>query len=105
MDVDWNAVFGLSVAPAELIVRGTAMYLFLWTLFRVVIKRRIGSIGMADLLVLVIIADASQNAMPKPGNRAIVVPSPTYTDHRGVSPICSLRSILSRSAPSPTSCR
>jgi uncharacterized membrane protein YcaP (DUF421 family) len=32
-------------------------------LFRVVIRRRVGSIGMADILILVIVADASQNAM------------------------------------------
>jgi uncharacterized membrane protein YcaP (DUF421 family) len=39
------------------------MFIFLWLLFRVVIKRRVGAIGMADLLVLVIIADAAQNGM------------------------------------------
>jgi uncharacterized membrane protein YcaP (DUF421 family) len=39
------------------------MYLFLFTLFRVVIKRRIGAVGMADILVLVIVADAAQNGM------------------------------------------
>ncbi len=61
--ISWGELFGLSVSPLELILRGTAMYLFLWTLFRVVIKRRVGSIGMADLLVLVIIADAAQNGM------------------------------------------
>lgn len=32
-------------------------------LFRVVIKRRVGTVGMADPLVLVIIADAAQNGM------------------------------------------
>lgn len=63
MDVNWGELFRFSVPPAELIVRGTVMYLFLWLLFRVVIKRRVGAIGMADLLVLVIIADASQNGM------------------------------------------
>ncbi|HUQ26425.1 MAG TPA: YetF domain-containing protein [Burkholderiales bacterium] len=63
MSVDWAELFRFSVSPAELIVRGTAMYLFLLVLFRVVIKRRVGTIGMADLLVLVIIADAAQNAM------------------------------------------
>jgi uncharacterized membrane protein YcaP (DUF421 family) len=63
MNVDWAELFRFSVAPAELIVRGTAMYLFLFALFRIVIKRRIGTIGMADLLVLVIIADAAQNGM------------------------------------------
>lgn len=63
MNIEWDKLFALSVPFAELIVRGTVMYLFLWLLFRVVIKRRIGAIGMADLLVLVIIADAAQNGM------------------------------------------
>jgi len=35
----------------------TAMYLFLFLLFRVVVKRRVGAIGMADILILVIVAD------------------------------------------------
>jgi uncharacterized membrane protein YcaP (DUF421 family) len=63
VNVDWADLFRFSVSPAELMVRGTAMFFFLFLLFRVIIKRRIGSIGMADLLVLVIIADAAQNGM------------------------------------------
>jgi uncharacterized membrane protein YcaP (DUF421 family) len=61
--MNWNELFGLSVPPLELVVRGTVMYLFLFAVFRVVIKRRIGAVGMADLLVLVIVADAAQNGM------------------------------------------
>jgi len=61
--MDWGQVFGVRVPVAELLVRGTVMYLFLYALFRVVIRRRVGAIGMADLLVLVIIADAAQNGM------------------------------------------
>lgn len=34
-----------------------------------------------------------QNAMPKPGDHAIIVPSPTYSDHRGVNPICTAKPI------------
>ena len=63
MTVDWAGLFGLSVPPLELIVRGSAMYLFLFLMFRVVVRRRIGAVGMADILVLVIVADAAQNAM------------------------------------------
>jgi uncharacterized membrane protein YcaP (DUF421 family) len=63
MSVDWGEIFGLSVSPWELIIRGTAMYLFLFLMFRVVIRRRIGAVGMADILILVIIADAAQNGM------------------------------------------
>jgi uncharacterized membrane protein YcaP (DUF421 family) len=61
--MDWGEIFGLSVSPWELIIRGSAMYLFLFTVFRVVIRRRLGAVGMADILVLVIIADAAQNGM------------------------------------------
>jgi len=61
--MDWGELFGISVSPWELIVRGSAMYLFLFVLFRVVVKRRVGSVGMADILILVIVADAAQNGM------------------------------------------
>lgn len=61
--MDWGELFGLSVSPWELIVRGSAMYLFLFALFRVVVKRRIGAVGMGDILILVIVADAAQNGM------------------------------------------
>ena len=61
--MDWNGIFGLSVSPLELIVRGTAMYLFLFAVFRIIVRRRVGAVGMADILVLVIIADAAQNGM------------------------------------------
>ena len=60
---DWQELFGLSVSPLELIVRGTAIYWFLVLVFRFVLRRDTGSVGMADILLLVIIADAAQNAM------------------------------------------
>jgi uncharacterized membrane protein YcaP (DUF421 family) len=61
--MNWSQIFAPSVSPLELVVRGSVMYLFLYALFRTVIKRRIGSIGVADILVLVIVADAAQNGM------------------------------------------
>lgn len=63
MSLDWGQMFGLTVPPLELIIRGTAMYLFLFLVFRLVIRRRVGAVGMADILVVVIIADAAQNAL------------------------------------------
>jgi uncharacterized membrane protein YcaP (DUF421 family) len=63
MSPDWSGIFGLSVSPWELVIRGSAMYLFLFVIFRVVVRRRIGAVGMADILVLVIVADAAQNGM------------------------------------------
>jgi uncharacterized membrane protein YcaP (DUF421 family) len=41
MDIDWHALFGLSVSPLELVIRGTAIYWFLFLLFRVVLHRNL----------------------------------------------------------------
>ena len=60
---DFAALFELSLNPLELIARGTAMYWFLFLLFRFVLRRDVGSIAIADVLLLVLLADASQNAM------------------------------------------
>lgn len=60
---DWAGMFSFSIAPLELIVRGTLMYWFIFVLLRIAGRRDIGSLGIADLLVLVLIADAAQNGM------------------------------------------
>ena len=63
MDIDWEALFTFTVPPLELVLRGTLTYVFLFCLFRFVVRRDAGALGLSDLLVLVIIADAAQNAM------------------------------------------
>ena len=60
--LDLHELFGLSVSPWELIIRGTAIYWFLVLIFRFIL-RPTGSVSIADVLLLVIIADAAQNAM------------------------------------------
>jgi len=60
---DFEQLFMLSVSPLELFVRGSAIYWFLFLLFRFVGRRDIGAIGIGDVLLLVLIADAAQNAM------------------------------------------
>lgn len=60
---DFAAMFGINLNPLELVLRGTAMYWALFLLFRFVLRRDAGSLGIADILLLVLIADASQNAM------------------------------------------
>ena len=59
---DWGELFGLSVSPWELVVRGTTIYWLLVIIFRFIL-RPTGAVGIADVLLLVIIADAAQNAM------------------------------------------
>lgn len=61
--IDWQQLFAIGVHPLEMIVRGSAIYWFLFLLFRFVVRRDAGSIGLADILLLVIIADAAQNAL------------------------------------------
>jgi uncharacterized membrane protein YcaP (DUF421 family) len=60
--VDWQSVFVPSLHVGEIVVRGTITYLFLFVVFRV-LRRQVGAIGITDLLVVVLIADAAQNAM------------------------------------------
>jgi len=61
--LDWAELFGLSVSPLEMFVRGTAVFWFLFLLFRVFVRRDTGALAIADILLLVIVADAAQNAM------------------------------------------
>src|SRR5687768_17792047 len=60
--VQWNEIFDLTVSPIELFIRGSIIYLFIFVLMRM-LRREPGTVGIADLLMVVLIADASQNAM------------------------------------------
>lgn len=60
--IDWRSVFVPSVGILEVIVRGTIIYLMLFVLLRV-LRREAGSLGITDVLVIVLIADAAQNGM------------------------------------------
>jgi len=61
--VSADELFGLTMNPLELVVRGTVMYWALFFIFRFVLRRDVGAVGIADILLLVLIADAAQNAM------------------------------------------
>lgn len=58
-----DEIFAVRMPVAEIVLRGTVVYWFLFILFRFVLRRDVGQIGVADVLLLVLIADASQNAM------------------------------------------
>jgi uncharacterized membrane protein YcaP (DUF421 family) len=47
----------------EIVFRGTVVYLAIFVLLRVIVKQAAGSLNLADLLLIVLIADAAQNAM------------------------------------------
>jgi len=61
--IDWNSIFVPDIPFLEIVVRGTVMYLSLFLLLRIVLKRQTGTLGMTDLLLITLLADASQNAM------------------------------------------
>lgn len=60
--IDWHSLLVPSVGIVEIFLRGTAIYFFLFIVLRV-LRREAGAIGISDLLVVVLIADAAQNAM------------------------------------------
>ena len=62
MNIDWRAVFIPATPLAEIILRGTLVYLLLFLILRVM-RREAGALSISDLLVVVLIADAAQNAM------------------------------------------
>lgn len=62
-DVDWRRVLVPDTPILEILVRGTSVYLFVLLLFRFVFKRQSGSLAITDLIVVVFVADAAQNAM------------------------------------------
>lgn len=60
--IDWHRLFVPSEPLLEIAIRGSCMYLAVFALLRA-LRRQTGSIGTADLLVLLLIADAAQNGM------------------------------------------
>ena len=62
-DIDWSAIFIPSEALFATFLRGTIMYLGLFLLLRFFMRRQTGGLGISDVLVIVVIADAAQNGM------------------------------------------
>ena len=56
-------LFEVHVPVTELVLRGTLVYWLLFLIFRFLLRRDVGAVGIADILLLVIVADAAQNAM------------------------------------------
>lgn len=61
--VDWHDLFAVDTSLMELVIRGTIIYLSLFVLLRVVLRQESEAVGVTDLLVIVLLADAAQNGM------------------------------------------
>lgn len=62
-EIDWYELFVPSVPLLETFLRGTVVYLALFAMLRGLMKRESSKVGVTNLLVLVLLADAAQNAM------------------------------------------
>jgi uncharacterized membrane protein YcaP (DUF421 family) len=60
--VDWHALLVPTVSLLELVLRGSIVYLGILIALRL-FRREAGGLSTADLLVIVLVADAAQNAM------------------------------------------
>ena len=60
--MDLARLFIPEAAIPEILLRGTVVYLFIFLYFRF-FRRSAGAVGITDLLLVVLIADAAQNAM------------------------------------------
>lgn len=60
---DWVEILAPSTPVLEIVVRGSIIYLVLFFGLRVLLKREAAGLGISDLLVVVLIADAVQNGM------------------------------------------
>jgi uncharacterized membrane protein YcaP (DUF421 family) len=61
--VDWTKFFVPEHSILEMVLRGTVMYLALFVFLRFMARRIAGTMGTADVLVIVLLADAAQNGM------------------------------------------
>lgn len=61
-NIDWRTMFVPEESILSMVIRGTIMYLAMFALLRI-FRRQAGSVSIADLLLIVIIADAAQNGM------------------------------------------
>ena len=61
--MDWERLFVPGGSILELLVRGSVLYLALFIMLRLLPRRQLGSLGVSDVLVIVLIADAAQNGL------------------------------------------
>lgn len=63
--IDWAALFIPQNAIAETMIRGTLVYLLLFLVLRFFLNRQAGAIGIPDILVIVLIVEATTDALGK----------------------------------------
>ena len=62
-NLDWESIFLPDTPLLEIFIRGTVMYLSLFLLLRFILKRESGMVGITDMLLVVLLAEAAQNGL------------------------------------------
>ena len=60
---DWGSVFVPDASLLESFIRGSVIYLSILILFRVVMKRQSGSIGLPDVMLVVLVSECVSSAL------------------------------------------
>lgn len=71
LTIDWKAVFAPQHSLLELMLRGSLMYLAIFVLLRIMLRRQAGGIGTSDVLVIVLIAEVAGNGIA-PNDESVV---------------------------------
>lgn len=64
-NIDYGRIFLPSVPILEIVIRGTVMYLVLFALLRLMMKRIGGMINLGDILLVALVAAAVQNSIAR----------------------------------------
>jgi uncharacterized membrane protein YcaP (DUF421 family) len=64
-EIDWQGIFVPTVPVLEIFIRGSLLYLALFLLIRLTLRRVGGTFDLADILMVALIAAAAQNAMAR----------------------------------------
>lgn len=62
LNIDWQKSFALDMPLLEIFIRGSVVYFILLVLLRA-LRKQFGGISMPDVLLIVILGNAAQNAM------------------------------------------
>jgi uncharacterized membrane protein YcaP (DUF421 family) len=63
LQLDWRDIVSPDVSLLEIVVRGSVLYLVVTALLRLTLRRSTGEVGTIDFVLILLIANASTNAM------------------------------------------
>ena len=62
IEIDWHTMWSPSISLLEIVLRGSITYWAIFLMLRL-FRRGTGQLGVSDVLLIILIADAAQNSM------------------------------------------